>query len=73
MSTRYTSKKAPGMAVTLARDGVYIELEGDMVKVSSHKPADIEQMVLDQFHVIDDSITWHDVESASLHDQYNLK
>ena len=73
MSTRYTSKKAPGMAVTLARDGVYIELEGDMVKVSSNKPADIEQMVLDQFHVIADSIKWDDVESASLHDQYNLQ
>jgi hypothetical protein len=73
MSTRYTSIKAPGMAVTIARDGVYIELEGDMIKVSANKPADIEQMVLDQFHVIDESITWHDVVSANLHDQYNIK
>jgi hypothetical protein len=73
MAERYTSVKAPGMAVTIARDGVYIELEGDMIKVSPNKPADIEKSVLDQFHVIDESITWHDVESSNLHDQYNIK
>ena len=42
MSTRYTSDKAPGMAVTIARDGVYIEMEGDMIKVSPNKPVDIK-------------------------------
>ena len=73
MATRYTSNKVPGMAVTIARDGVYIELEGDMIKVSPNIPDDIEKSVLDQFLVIDDSITWHDVESANLHDQYNIK
>lgn len=73
MAERYTSIKAPGMAVTIARDGVYIELEGDMIKVSPHKPVDIEKSVLEQFHVIDESIIWRDVESSSLHDQYNIK
>ncbi len=29
MSTRYTCNKLPGVAVTIARDGIYIELEGD--------------------------------------------
>jgi hypothetical protein len=33
----------------------------------------IEKSVLEQFCVIDDSITWSDVESADLHDQYNVK
>ena len=61
------------MAVTIARDGVYIELEGDMIKVSPNKPDNIEKSVLEQFCVIDDSITWSDVESADLHDQYNVK
>ena len=73
MATKYTSDKAPGMAVTIGRDGVYIELEGDLIKVSPHKPDNIEQLVLEQFNVIDDSITWSDVESADLHNQYNLK
>lgn len=73
MATRYTSKKAPGMAVTIGRDGVYIELEGDMIKVSPNKPEDINQSVLDQFHVIDVSIVWSDIESADLHDQYNVQ
>ncbi len=73
MATRYTCNKAPGMAVTIGRDGIYIELEGDMIKVSPNKPDDIEKSVLDQFCVIDDSITWRDVESADLHDQYNVK
>lgn len=73
MATRYTSDKAPGMAVTIGRDGVYIELEGDLIKVSPNKPDNVEQMVLEQFNVIDDGITWSDVESADLHNQYNLR
>ena len=73
MATKYTSDKAPGMAVTIGRDGVYIELEGDLIKVSPHKPDNVEQLVLEQFNVIDDSITWDDVESADLHNQYNLR
>lgn len=73
MATRYTSDKAPGMAVTIGRDGVYIELEGDLIKVSPHKPDNVEQLVLEQFNVIDDSIGWNDIESADLHNQYNLK
>ncbi|MEA1889090.1 MAG: hypothetical protein U9N50_04835 [Pseudomonadota bacterium] len=73
MSTRYTCNKVPGMAVTIARDGIYIELEGDMLKVDTNKPSDTEQAVLTQFHVIDDSITWNDIESSDLHDQYNIK
>jgi len=73
MSTRYTCNKAPGMAVTIARNGVYIELEGDMVKVSPNKPDDIEKSVLAQFHAFDESITWDDVESSNLHDQYNVQ
>jgi len=73
MATRYTCNKVPGMAVTIGRDGIYIELEGDMIKVSPNKPDDIEQSVLDQFCVIDDSITWSNVESVDLHDQYNVK
>ena len=73
MSTRYTSSKAPGMAVTITRDSVYIELEGDMIKVSPSKPDDIEKSVLAQFHVFDESICWDDVESSDLHDQYNIQ
>ena len=73
MATRYTSEKAPGMAVTIGRDGVYIELEGDLIKVSPHKPDNVEQMVLEQFNVFDESIAWTDVESADLHNQYNLR
>ena len=73
MATRYTSDKAPGMAVTIGRDGVYIELEGDLIKVSPNRPDNVEQLVLEQFMVIDESITWNDVESAVLHNQYNLK
>ena len=73
MSTRYTSDKAPGMAVTVARDGVYIELEGDMIKASQGRPDDVEQAVLEQFHIIDDSIGWDDVQSVELHNQYNLR
>jgi hypothetical protein len=73
MATRYTCNKVPGMAVTIGRDGIYIELEGDMIKVSPNKPDNIEKSVLEQFCVIDDSITWSDVESADLHDQYNVK
>ena len=73
MATRYTSDKVPGMAVTIGRDGVYIELEGDMIKVSPDKPDDVEQAVLEQFTVIDGSITWDHVESSNLHDQYNIK
>jgi hypothetical protein len=61
------------MAVTIARDGVYIELEGDMIKVSPNKPEDIEASVLAQFHAFDESISWDDVESSSLHDQYNVQ
>lgn len=73
MATRYTCSKVPGMAVTIARDGVYIEMEGDMIKASENKPDDIERSVLGQFHVIDENITWGEVESAELHDQYNIK
>lgn len=73
MATRYTSSKVPGMAVTIGRDGIYIELEGDMIKVSPSRPADVQRAVLDQFTVIDDSIAWQDIESADLHDQYNIK
>jgi len=73
MSTRYTSNKAPGMAVTIARDGVYIELEGDMIKVSPSKPDDIENAVLAQFHAFDESISWEDIELSDLHDQYNIQ
>ena len=73
MAERYTSIKAPGMAVTIARDGIYIEIEGDMIKASPDKPVDIEKSVLEQFHVIDENITWGEVESAELHDQYNIK
>jgi len=73
MATRYTCDKVPGMAVTIGRDGVYIELEGNMMKVSPGKPADVEQAVLEQYTVIDDSITWADVESSDLHDQYNIR
>ncbi len=73
MATRYTSNKAAGMAVTISRDGIYIELDGDMVKVSPNKPEDIQQAVLAQFTVIDEGITWDDIESADLHDQYNIK
>ena len=73
MSTRYTSNKAPGMAVTIARDGVYIELEGDMIKVSPNKPDDIENAVLAQFHAFDESISWEDIELSDLHDQYNIQ
>jgi len=73
MATRYTSVKVPGMAVTIGRDGVYIELEGDMIKVSPDKPADVELAVLEQFAVIDESICWADVESSELHDQYNIR
>ena len=73
MATRYTSVKVPGMAVTIGRDGVYIELEGDMIKVSPDKPADVELAVFEQFAVIDESICWADVESSELHDQYNIR
>jgi len=73
MSTRYTCSKAPGMAVTIARDGVYFEMEGEMIKVSPNKPENIEKSVLEQFHVIDDSIEWNEVQSADLHDQYNIR
>jgi len=72
MATRYTSIKAPGVAVTIGRDGIYIELEGDMIKVSSNRPENINQSVLEQFHVIDSTIGWIDVESVDLHDQYNI-
>ena len=61
------------MAVTICRDGVYIELEGDMIKVSPDKPADVEGAVLEQFTVIDKSIRWADIESSELHDQYNIR
>jgi hypothetical protein len=71
MATRYTTNKAPGMAVTLSRDGVYIEIEGDMIKVSTDKPENIEQAVLVQFHAFDEGIVWEDIEIADLHDQYN--
>ena len=73
MATRYTSDKVPGMAVTIGRDGVYIELEGDMIKVSPDKPDDIAQAVLEQFTVIDERISWADIASSDLHDQYNIK
>lgn len=73
MSTRFTCKHAPGMAVTIARDGVYIELEGDMIKVSSSKPEDIQNAVLAQFHAFDESISWDGIESSELHDQYNIQ
>ena len=73
MSTRFTCNKAAGMAVTIARDGVYIELEGDMIKVSSNKPEDVENAVLAQFHAFDENISWDDVESSDLHDQYNIQ
>ena len=73
MSTRYTTSKAPGMAVTIARDGLYIEMEGDMIKASAGKPDDIELAVLQQFHVIDESISWEDIESSELHNQYSYR
>jgi hypothetical protein len=41
--------------------------------VSPQKPDNVEQMVLEQFNVFDESITWTDVESADLHNQYNLR
>ena len=44
-----------------------------MIKVSPNRPADIERAVLDQFTVIDVNISWQDIESADLHDQYNIK
>jgi hypothetical protein len=44
-----------------------------MIKVSPDKPADVEQAVLEQFTVIDESISWADVESSELHDQYNIR
>jgi hypothetical protein len=61
------------MAVTVARDGIYIELEGDMIKASEGKPEDIEQAVLAQLHVIDDTIGWDEVESYELHNQYSYR
>jgi hypothetical protein len=73
MSTRYTSSKAPGMAVTVARDGLYIEMEGDMIKASDKKPDDVENAVLQQFHVIDESISWEEIDSSELHNQYSYR
>ena len=61
------------MAVTVARDGIYIELEGDMIKASSGKPEDVEQAVLAQLHVIDDTISWDEVQSSELHNQYSYR
>ena len=44
-----------------------------MIKVSPDKPADVAQAVLEQFTVIDESISWADVASSDLHDQYNIR
>ena len=66
MATRYTSEKAPGMAVTIGQEGIYVELPDGMIKVSPNRPAELEQLILDQFIVIDGSVTWRDIEAVAI-------
>jgi len=65
MATKYTSKKAPGLTVTVKQSGVYIQLSDGEIRVEPPRPADVIEVVLNQFHVMDQTISWDDLDSES--------
>ena len=62
MAVKYTSDKAPNMAVVVASGGVYVHLPDGVVNVKPKKPVVVEQLVLDQFQVMNSGITWDDID-----------
>ena len=64
MTTKYTSSKAPDMVMVVGSGGVYVHLPDGVVQVKPKWSVPIEQLVLDQFQVMDSSITWNDIDRS---------